>query len=170
MAKKAASDGDELQTARDTISRLNRRCQLAEAALNTKLDDFEKRGKPALRSHYWRAGYDAAVADQARKVKDQAHRCCGCGHNWTGDLHGGELCGDCWRKAQGVLQPTGDQAARQALLTAIANLSEEGFGYVVVACLNIHRQYGDNHGFTPQTLNGFASIAGEAQGYIEHHR
>ena len=31
------------------------------------------------------------------------HRCCGCGHRWTEDLEGGTLCGDCWRKAQGVV-------------------------------------------------------------------
>ena len=32
------------------------------------------------------------------------HRCSGCGLRWEGELKGAELCGDCWRKGQAVIQ------------------------------------------------------------------
>jgi hypothetical protein len=52
-------DGDdELAKARETIKRLNRRCQLAEAAVNTKVEQFEQRSKPGLRSYYFQQGVE----------------------------------------------------------------------------------------------------------------
>lgn len=79
-----------------------------------------------------------------------AHRCSGCGHRWDGPLNGAELCGDCWRKAQPVVQsasgaanpqefaavrsawqPTGGEATRPAaaaLTEQIANFVERNDG------------------------------------------
>lgn len=42
-----------LDDARATVKRLNRRCQLAEAAVHTKVEDFNQRSKGALRNFYY---------------------------------------------------------------------------------------------------------------------
>ena len=42
-------------------------------------------------------------ADASVETPASPHRCSGCGLRWNGTLHGAELCGDCWRKAQPVV-------------------------------------------------------------------
>lgn len=49
---------EELAEARATIRRLNRRCQRAEAALDTKVEKFEQRSCEGLRSYYYALGVD----------------------------------------------------------------------------------------------------------------
>jgi hypothetical protein len=49
---------EQLTEARETIRRLNRRCQLAEAALNTKVEKFEQRSCEGLRHYYYALGVD----------------------------------------------------------------------------------------------------------------
>jgi hypothetical protein len=74
----------------------------------------------AARIRFWRKEYgtfttlsgetlnemDAAADALAErdKLNTIEHFCTGCHHRWEGDLKGAELCGDCWRKAQGVVQ------------------------------------------------------------------
>lgn len=43
-------------------------------------------------------------------VQDAPHLCAGCGHRWNASTTTGELCGDCWRIAQSVLQPAAPAA------------------------------------------------------------
>lgn len=47
-----------------TNKRLNRRAQLAEAAVNTKVEDFEKRSKRALRGYYYEMGKIVGEAER----------------------------------------------------------------------------------------------------------
>jgi hypothetical protein len=51
-----------------------------------------------------------------------SHRCSGCGHRWSGELKGAELCGDCWRKGQAVIH--GAEAERPTISASIAGYSE----------------------------------------------
>lgn len=46
----------ERDTLRETNTRLNRRLSIAEAAVDLKVEDFEKRSKRALRAHYFEQG------------------------------------------------------------------------------------------------------------------
>lgn len=61
----------ERDEARDTVTRLNRRCQLADAAVNTKVEDWNKRSTGGLRNCF----YDRAVtAEAALALLQQAVR------------------------------------------------------------------------------------------------
>ena len=55
----------ELEEARATIKRLNRRCQLAEAAVEAKVEDFEKRSQKHLRAYYFAMGKEVAEQEVA---------------------------------------------------------------------------------------------------------
>lgn len=52
------------------------------------------------------SGYQNRTAAELCQIE---HICSGCRLRWTGDLNGAELCGDCWRKGQGVI--LGSEAA-----------------------------------------------------------
>jgi hypothetical protein len=70
-------------------------------------------GRPSevpLGSHAYRAeGTTPADALRQQRANQRAgessteHMCSGCHRRWTGELTGAVLCGDCWRKAQGVV-------------------------------------------------------------------
>jgi hypothetical protein len=49
--------------------------------------------------------------------------CSGCGHRWDRPLHGAELCGDCWRKAQDLVAAL--EYMKSALAKADAELEEK---------------------------------------------
>lgn len=51
----------ELVEARATIRRLNRRAQLAEAAVAMRVEQFEQRSKTALRSYYFAMAKNASL-------------------------------------------------------------------------------------------------------------
>jgi hypothetical protein len=55
-------------------------------------------------------------------LAEAEHRCSGCGHRWSGELKGAELCGDCWRKGQAVIH--GAEAERPTISASIAGYSE----------------------------------------------
>lgn len=48
------------------------------------------------------------------------HLCAGCHHRWDGELRGAELCGDCWRKAQGAIFATPPARLEEAALRTLA--------------------------------------------------
>lgn len=73
---------EQLAEARETIARLNRRCQLAEAAVDAKVENFEKRSQKALRAFYFQRGVDFAIQwiahgkDGSEKVRGMSTREC----------------------------------------------------------------------------------------------
>lgn len=55
---------------------------------------------------------------------------------------------------------------RKALIAEIAVMSEESFGYIVSACLQLE-QYVDNNGFLPESLESFKKVVAEATSYAK---
>ena len=62
----------ELQTLRDTVRRLNRRCQLAEAAANLKVEEWDKRSKGAGRAYVFQLGKDEGREEALASLRGAA--------------------------------------------------------------------------------------------------
>ncbi len=52
-----------LEAQHETVKRLNRRCQIAEAAANLKVEEWDKRSKRAGRAYVFQLGLDAGRAE-----------------------------------------------------------------------------------------------------------
>lgn len=55
---------------------------------------------------------------------------------------------------------------RADLIDAIAQMPDEAFGYVVLACCGVVKDYGGNGGFMPASRASFASLGAAIDAYI----
>jgi len=60
----------QLQADRETITRLNRRCQLAEAAANLKVDEWGKRSTGQGRAYVFQLGKDVGRAEAEAQIAE----------------------------------------------------------------------------------------------------
>ena len=57
--------------------------------------------------------------------------------------------------------------SKKLLLDTLVNMPEESFGYVVIACGQVAKQYVGNHGFRPESTESFVMLDRAVNNYIE---
>jgi hypothetical protein len=85
------------------------------------VSQVEVETQPSTAKYQYQEKRDEHKSDRRPAVTDIGTPvwCSSCGHRWDRPLHGAELCGDCWRKAQDLV------AALGYMKTALAKADAE---------------------------------------------